>query len=307
MKNYQAGSYWLFSEGLAAVLIKNKWGYIDRQGHIAIAPQYTAACGFSEGLAAVQVNNKYGFIDHDGRWVIQPKYDMAQAFTEGVAACSVDDYYHIIDKSGKVLAELGEDCTDLENFSCGLAAAEFIVGDGDWRYGAIDKTGKMVIKPKFSFAYTFEEDLMAVVLNEEDKFGFVDKEGNFAIAPEYEDAEIFSEGLAPVKKDGRWRFIDHNGHDVVLLDERFDYVNTLTDGRAMVKIGDKSGAIDKAGNLIIDARFDNMHPFSEGLAYARIGDTHGFINPSGIFEIQKPVTKATLIDKLMKRGDWLRW
>ena len=69
----------------------------------------------------------------------------------------------------------------------------------------------------------------------------------------------------------------------------------------------KSGAIDKAGNLIIDARFDNMHPFSEGLAYARIGDTHGFINTSGTFEIQKPVTKATLIDKLMKRGNWIRW
>jgi hypothetical protein len=307
MKNSLAGSPWLFSDGLAAVLIKNKWGYIDRQGHVAIAPQYTAASGFSEGLAAVEVNNKYGFIDRYGKMVIKPKYDFALAFTEGVAACSIGDGFHIIDRNGRVLAELGEDCTDVENFSCGLAAAEFEVGDDDWRYGAIDKTGKMVIQPKYWFAYTFEEDLMAVVLNEEDKFGFVDKEGNFAIAPEYEDAEIFSEGLAPVKKDGRWRFIDHDGHDVVLLDERFDYVNTLTDGRAMVKIGDKSGAIDKAGNLIIDARFDNMHPFSEGLAYARIGDTHGFINPSGIFEIQKPVTKATLIDKLMKRGNWLRW
>ena len=158
MKNSLAGSPWLFSDGLAAVLIKNKWGYIDRQGHVAIAPQYTAASGFSEGLAAVEFNNKYGFIDRYGKMVIKPKYDFALAFTEGVAACSIGGGYHIIDRNGKVLAELGEDCTDVENFSCGLATAEFIVGDGDWRYGAIDKTGKMVIKPKFSFAYTSPKD-----------------------------------------------------------------------------------------------------------------------------------------------------
>lgn len=307
MKNSLAGSPWLFSDGLAAVLIKNKWGYIDRQGHVAIAPQYTAASGFSEGLAAVEVNNKYGFINRYGKMVIKPKYDFALAFTEGVAACSIGSGYHIIDRNGKVLAELGEDCTDVENFSCGLAAAEFIVGDGDWRYGAIDKTGKMVIKPKFSFAYTFEEDLMPVVVNDGDKCGFVNKEGKCVIAPEFDETESFSEGLAPAMKDGKWRFIDHEGHDVVMLGERFDHVDTLIEGRSIVKIGDKSGAIDKAGNLIIDVRFDNLHSFSEGLAYARIGDTHGFINPSGIFEIQKPVTKATLIDKLMKRGNWLRW
>ena len=213
MKNSLAGSPWLFSDGLAAVLIKNKWGYIDRQGHVAIAPQYTAASGFSEGLAAVEVNNKYGFIDRYGKMVIKPKYDFALAFTEGVAACSIGGGYHIIDRNGKVLAELGEDCTDVENFSCGLAAAEFNVGDGDWRYGAIDKTGKMVIKPKFSFAYTFEEDLMPVVVNDGDKCGFVNKEGKCVIAPEFDETESFSEGLAPAMKDGKWRFIDHEGHD----------------------------------------------------------------------------------------------
>ena len=227
-------------EPLYPVRENGKWGYIDRQGHVAIAPQYTAASGFSEGLAAVEVNNKYGFIDRYGKMVIKPKYDFALAFTEGVAACSIGDGFHIIDRNGRVLAELGEDCTDVENFSCGLAAAEFIVGDGDWRYGAIDKTGKMVIKPKFSFAYTFEEDLMPVVVNDGDKCGFVNKDGKFAIAPEFDETESFSEGLAPAMKDGKWRFIDHEGHDVVMLGERFDHVDTLIEGRSIVKIGNKS-------------------------------------------------------------------
>jgi hypothetical protein len=36
MKNFNAGECWLFNEGLAAVNIKNKWGYINREGRVVI-------------------------------------------------------------------------------------------------------------------------------------------------------------------------------------------------------------------------------------------------------------------------------
>ena len=132
MKNSLAGSPWLFSDGLAAVLIKNKWGYIDRQGHVAIAPQYTAASGFSEGLAAVEVNNKYGFIDRYGKMVIKPQYDFALAFTEGVAACSIGDGFHIIDRNGRVLAELGEDCTPNSSLEMAIGDTVPSTGPANW-------------------------------------------------------------------------------------------------------------------------------------------------------------------------------
>lgn len=319
MKNFNAGECWLFNEGLAAVNIKNKWGYIDREGRVVIEPQYTHAFGFTEGLAAVEVDGKYGFINKDGRLVIPPKYYWANSFTEGLATVQADDSYQIIDRDGAVVVTLDKAFTDVQVFSCGLAAVEV----NSKKYGFIDTTGKMVIEPMFGFVTPFsdglaiatiaedededEEDERDKKVKEEPKIGIIDTKGRFVMAPRYDEVENYSEGVMPVKKDGRWRFVDNTGADAVLLREDFEYVYPLIEGRAIVLIGGKFGAIDKAGNLIIDARFDNLCVFSDGLAYARTGNTHGFINTSGNFEFQKPVPKPTLMDILKGQKSHLRW
>lgn len=66
-----------FSEGLAAVFIGCRWGYIDRTGSFVIKPQFRFASEFSEGLAAVdpypsnhvpcppgKSHDKLGYIDN---------------------------------------------------------------------------------------------------------------------------------------------------------------------------------------------------------------------------------------------------
>ena len=37
-------------EGLKAVKIQGRWGFVDLKGRMVIAPQYTSAGDFSEGL-----------------------------------------------------------------------------------------------------------------------------------------------------------------------------------------------------------------------------------------------------------------
>ena len=44
-----------FSNGLAAVSVKKKWGYIDKTGTTVVAPRFDNAGDFSEGLAVVTV------------------------------------------------------------------------------------------------------------------------------------------------------------------------------------------------------------------------------------------------------------
>jgi len=53
-------------EGLAAVRLKDKWGYIDKKGDIAINPQFEDAGGFGDGLAPVESERKWGFIRKTG-------------------------------------------------------------------------------------------------------------------------------------------------------------------------------------------------------------------------------------------------
>jgi len=310
MKIFQAGDCWLFSEGLAAVKIKNHYGFIDKRGNIAIKPIYDDVCGFSDGLAAVKLGEKYGFIDRTGTMVIEPQFGFSIAFSEGLASVINDNDIFIIDKNGNTVVSLGESVSDLEQFSCGLAAAEVKYESDDdivYKYGFIDRSGRMVIKPQFDWVSQFSDGLAVATLTPDGPSGFIDTTGRFVIEPKYDEADHFSEGVAPVKKDGKWRFIDSTGAEVTMLGDRYDSVLAFTESRSIVCIGDKYGAIDKAGNLIIDARYDIIFPFSEGLAFARIGDTQGFINTSGVFEIQKSIPKPTLIDFLKGRKNHIPW
>jgi len=51
-----------FSEGLAAVKLDGKWGYIDKNGNEVIKCVYDCDGFFSEDLVAVRLNGKYGYL-----------------------------------------------------------------------------------------------------------------------------------------------------------------------------------------------------------------------------------------------------
>jgi len=57
-----------FTEGVAAVLLNEKFGYIDKNGTNITAFIYDDIYpGFYEGFAAVSIDEKWGFIDLHGK------------------------------------------------------------------------------------------------------------------------------------------------------------------------------------------------------------------------------------------------
>lgn len=71
-----------FSEGLAAIAVNGKWGFLDRQGKLAIQPQYDfpekavrrvhGTLQFHGGLCRIPSGSKTGYIDSTGKWVWPP-------------------------------------------------------------------------------------------------------------------------------------------------------------------------------------------------------------------------------------------
>ena len=55
---------------LYPVKINGKWGYIDKDGKIAIKPKFDLALGFQEGRARIKLYGKWGYIDKDGKIII---------------------------------------------------------------------------------------------------------------------------------------------------------------------------------------------------------------------------------------------
>ena len=155
-------------------------------------------------------------------------------------------------------------------------------------YGAIDKTGKVVIKVKYDYVSSFSEGFARVKNN---KYGFVDKTGKEITAIQYTDAKDFSGGFAAVQKDGKWGYIDKLGEEVIPC--AYDDTTSFYDGLAAVKKGSKWGFIDKAGREVIPFRFDDVHrsdvfypeepvpSFSEGLGAVKQGGKWGYIGKTG--------------------------
>jgi hypothetical protein len=69
-----------------------RWGYIDRDGNVAIPPRFEEALPFQGGLAAVKVitdsRPRWGFIDKSGAFVVPARFAYASpnGFHDGLSA-----------------------------------------------------------------------------------------------------------------------------------------------------------------------------------------------------------------------------
>jgi len=132
----------------------------------AIPPQFEDAQEFGEnGLAAVKVGGRYGFIDHTGRMVITPQFDPpakyadVMIFHEGIAPAMQDGLWGFIDETGqwKVTPRFGR----VKNFHEGLAAVQVPSAEGA-KWGYIDRMGEFVIAPSYDNAYDFTGNVAIV-------------------------------------------------------------------------------------------------------------------------------------------------
>ena len=193
-------------EGLVAVKLNDKWGFVDKTGEEVIPLKYDYVDSFSEGMAKVELNDKNGYIDKKGKEVIPLMYDSAGYFSEGLAEVQLKGKWGYIDKTGKEVIDLKYDCA--LSFHEGLT---WVILNG--KYGFIDKTGKEVIPLKYDdIPPYFSEGLATVKLN--GKWGFLDKTGNEVIPLKYDDASPFSKGKAKVKLNGETFYIDKNGNRI---------------------------------------------------------------------------------------------
>jgi hypothetical protein len=303
-----------FSEGLCAVSIGGKWGYIDKTGKEVVPLQYTGAGTFSEGLACVRQGDKVGYIDKTGKLVIP---------------ITLDWFPHSRKSDDDNDGEAGEDYSqekpyliiDCFQFSEGLAAAF-----SGKKCGYIDKSGKFVIPPQYEMCSQFHDGMAMVakgmVVYRLDKTGkvlaklapitefygdglfvhfmdfqhseFVDKDGKKAIAKEFALAEQFSDGLAavepaavPLGSERLWGYIDKTGK-MVIPPKFFVGSNNFScaflDGRAIAAepTGKRlCGVIDKTGNWIVQPQYRLIATYRDGLAWAIKGNEFVYIDKNG--------------------------
>jgi len=202
-----------FSEGLARVVVSGKIGYINPTGTMVIQPSFTAANSFENGIAAIQENGLIGYINTTGIKVIAPQYLVAGNGVDGMIRFNSGTSIGFLNTSGAVA--LAANYFWADNFSEGLSVVE-TAGSGDtFAFHYINTKGVRVYSQSYQDAYPFSEGLAFVMSS--GKYGIIDKSGTMVVQPKfsYVDQEGFSNGLARILSKAQIGFIDRSGNVVI--------------------------------------------------------------------------------------------
>ena len=294
--------------------------------------RFDEARDFSEGLAAVHIGDKWGFIDETGRMAITPQFDFVGDFHDGRARAASaappsklpeetptkkrvpNGTVTVIEKNGVVTI-----IDHYEDPGPGVARREKMreaMLNRPVRWGFIDRTGKWVVPGRFSYACDFSDGRAAVCvggtplafgdidpgvfvgLTPDDidgKWGYIDTAGRTVIEPKYGLALPFERGLAVVatkkatEDDDLWipryadyAFIDRSGK--MLGGRTVDDAEAFSEGLAAVHVDGKGwGFIDRTGRMVIAPRFGEVEPFRHGYAIATLDGRWGFVDREGNF------------------------
>jgi hypothetical protein len=143
----------LVADGRVPASRREKAGYLDLRGRVAITFVYDMVDMFSGGLAAVEKENKWGYVDRVGQLVIPLKFDEAGRFGSGLAPVRLGKTTGFIDRSGRFSFKLafkqapgfltGDDESGL--FIADTDVSVFYTEDG--KTGYVNTTGKVIWGP----------------------------------------------------------------------------------------------------------------------------------------------------------------
>lgn len=341
-------------ENNVAIVGKNisgtiKWGLIDKDGKIVTEPKYDWMEGFLEGLCAVYLNGKWGFVDISGALVIPVMYDdlydpandnlfsayanpnpehTKRGFYYGYALVYYNGYWGYINSRNIAIGE-GFAYGRSSNFSSdGIASVRKFIDNDSLPYsGLLKSDGTYIIAPQatdsqgnlfrtirpvyggfaganwftpnnvlsrgiinsagqivhtfavgeYDLIQDFREGLGMVVKN--NKIGFVNGNGKQIIAPVFDTATVFINGLAKVSQSGKYGLVKSDGY--YASKPEYDEIQDFANGYAVIKKDGKYGFIDSAGKIICAPKYVMAAKFSNDVLPVQINNLWGLTDTKG--------------------------
>ena len=170
-----------------------KCNFANQWGELLVEGVFDDFGEFSEGLALVRVGDTFGYIDTLGTMVIQLPEDASycgdfhngRAFIKGRDG---DRYY--IDRTGEIIYRSPEDVFLAAEFDVhGIAPAKDLQSG---LYGYYNQDGYWEIPPQYETTYSFEGDY--AFFREDGKGGIMDRSGAIILPPKYSIVYTLSEG-----------------------------------------------------------------------------------------------------------------
>ncbi len=261
----------------------------------------------------VDEQKKYGYIDHKGDFVIEPTFNYGNDFSEGFAVVSDGSNYEVIDKNGQ---SIFKNEGIIEPFKNGLAV---FTDQSTYKYGYIDTSGNVVIKPTYLMATAFNADGNAVVSSSADALTVINKKGDLvneiALSADYTGLYDVKDGFAIFIKSSQ----DGSKLGVVSFDGQtiipavYNGISNLGNGNFAVKdptgefydlLDTPSAIFDKTGTKLTDYIYYDVKPYQGDFASASDATHTFFIGLDGAIAPNLPKIKG--LGTLTFTGDLIK-
>ena len=265
-----------FSEGLLAVQMGTKWGYVNNKGATKIEAEYDSARQFSQGLAVVKDGLLYGYISPRNVVEIDFDYTYASSFDayDRAIVTTEDGEYHLIDKDAEV-----------------IISGEYIKGTGpiygvedeEGMYRIVDVNGDDFTNDEYTNLWVLGKDYANVEFEGEDVFQLYDTDGSIIRQELYDESDIYEDDFGVsilVIVDAEAEEIKIYGYDEVLTFEG-TALNQINKEIVIVQRNGKYGAINYEGDTEVEFYYDEMLLFNNQYYLVEVNGKYGVINKSG--------------------------
>ena len=249
-----------FEEGVAAVKINGRYGYIDTSGTFVIPPVFDHAGSFYQGLAEVMIGGNAGVIDRTGSTVVVPQFARTVPFTRDVI---------LVEVHTQNLGDRTEWLEALSNVAGNLSL------DYDFNWGLYDIRKGWITKPIYRLQ-AFEGEgrgLIWASMRDGGLIGLLQADGRWRLTPRFSNVRRLHEGRAvvtvsnkgtdldgAVDQDGRivvppkpWHLTDWQAGAAEVSNEKLTRIGLGKAKRALW-----FGMIDSGGRLIGSRMFASI-------------------------------------------------
>ena len=280
--------------GIAKILAKYDYNYELIGREVIVKPKYDTINDFWENYAIVKLKNKWGFINKEGKEITPIKYDLCREFTNGYATVKLNDKWGYVDTNGKekillgdyddigntwgidILYEWGDGITT-HQFS-NVFLGNFIVIKINEKFGLIDTNENVVVPCKYDEIEKTRiyGDLISVRIG--DKQGIINNEGTEIIPIIYDeiDMDYKKDSVFIVQIGNKQGIIDFNGKEVISL--KWDKCIPSCNERTIVKLNEKYGLIENyTEKEIIPMKYDGIG-YVQNLLRVKLNEKYGVID-----------------------------
>ncbi|WP_257670688.1 WG repeat-containing protein [Parapedobacter tibetensis] len=270
---------------------EGKYGFADTTGKMIADAIYTDAGVFSEGRAAVKLQDKWGYIDRSGHLVIayqfkghfeQGKY-WRMRFQEHRAWVRHADETLLIDTTGRVIARTDYDLP--YQFYANRALVGKSTGKYTVQYGYVDRTGRLVIPMEHDGGRSFNDHGIAWITKRDDLSStsyFIDTSGYLLDGKAYRDLNTFGSRYIYNDRMQEKDFFDARTAKAIDFPYTNIYRNQGMDERYFfIQADSGTGLMDTAMRIIIPPKYRTVESLYRNRAVVGDEEKYGYCDDKG--------------------------